>query len=340
VLITRSITRPLQRATHIARAVAGGDLSSRITIEGRDETAELLTALRDMNQSLVQIVGQVRASSDGIATGSAQIAAGNNDLSQRTEEQASNLQQTAASMEQLSCTVKNNADTAQRANDLAGTASQAATHGREVVSQVVGTMHEIATSSRRISDILGTIDGIAFQTNILALNAAVEAARAGDQGRGFAVVAGEVRNLANRAAEAAKEIKTLIHANVERVEAGTELVNTAGESIGAIVAQVHHVSQMIGEISAASHEQSSGISQVGQAVTQLDHVTQQNAALVEESAAAAESLRHQAAQLATLVRRFHLADAAPGGAPAPHAARPAPAGRAPATASESSWESF
>ncbi len=321
VLITRSIVRPLQRATEVARAVAAGDLTSHVDVQGKDETAELLGALRDMNQGLVQIVGQVRNSSDSIATGSSQIAAGNSDLSQRTEEQASNLEETAASMEQLASTVKNNADTAHHANELATSASQAAARGGEVVQQVVGTMQDISTSSRKIADIIGTIDGIAFQTNILALNAAVEAARAGEQGRGFAVVAGEVRNLASRAADAAKEIKTLIHASVERVEVGTQLVNTAGESMGEIVSQVHRVSQMINEISTASNEQTMGISQVGEAVTQLDHVTQQNAALVEESAAAAESLRHQAAQLAEVVRKFRLADDLGGGfaSPAPMA---------------------
>ena len=314
VLMTRSVTTPLKRATEVARAVAAGDLTSRVEVQGRDETAELLAALRDMNDNLARIVGQVRNSSDSIATGSSQIAAGNSDLSQRTEEQASNLEQTAASMEQLSGTVRNNADTARQANELATSASQAASHGGDVVQQVVTTMRDISASSRKIADIIGTIDGIAFQTNILALNAAVEAARAGEQGRGFAVVASEVRNLASRAADAAKEIKSLIQASVERVEAGTQLVNTAGESMTEIVSQVHRVGQMISEISSASVEQSRGIEQVGEAVTQLDHVTQQNAALVEESAAAAESLRHQSSRLAEVVREFRL-DTAHGSSP-------------------------
>ncbi len=367
VLITRSITRPLQRATEVARAVAEGDLTSHIEVQGKDETAQLLGALRDMNQGLVQIVGQVRLSSDSIATGSSEIATGNNDLSQRTEEQASNLEETAASMEQLAGTVKMNADTANHANDLAASASQAAARGGDVVQQVVGTMQDISTASRKIADIIGVIDGIAFQTNILALNAAVEAARAGEQGRGFAVVASEVRNLASRAADAAKEIKTLINASVEQVETGTQLVNNAGTSMTEIVSQVQRVSQMIHEISSSSHEQSMGITQVGEAVTQLDQVTQQNAALVEQSAAAAESLRHQAAQLAEVVRKFRLAeDLSPGHTaissapvrPAPAAARPTlptaaarkafpPAAsapkdtnRAPATADAEDWETF
>jgi methyl-accepting chemotaxis protein len=309
VLITRSITGPIGRAVQVATTVAGGDLSSRIVVRGNDETAHLLQALAMMNDSLARIVGQVRASSDSIATGSAQIATGNADLSQRTEEQASNLQQAAASMEQLSGTVKTSAETAGQASGLAAQASAAATRGGEVVGTVVDTMRDIAASSRKIADIIGVIDGIAFQTNILALNAAVEAARAGEQGRGFAVVASEVRSLASRSAEAAREIKSLIGASVEKVEAGTRQVDQAGTSMADIVTQVQRVSQLISELSTASGEQSTGIHQVGDAVAQLDQVTQQNAALVEESAAAAESLRVQAANLADAVRVFRLAEA-------------------------------
>jgi methyl-accepting chemotaxis protein len=330
LLITRSITVPIVQAVAVAETVAAGDLSSDVKSGGSDETGQLLAALKKMNDSLAGIVGQVRNSSDSIATGSTQIATGNADLSQRTEEQASNLQQTAASMEQLTATVRQNADTARQATQLAGGASAAAAQGGDVVQQVVLTMGEITASSRRIADIIGTIDGIAFQTNILALNAAVEAARAGEQGRGFAVVAAEVRSLAQRSAAAAKEIKQLIGESVEKVENGSRLVNAAGSSMGEIVSQVQRVNDLISEISAASVEQSSGIGQIGDAVAQLDQVTQQNAALVEESAAAAESLRHQAAQLAQTVAVFKLADtgfraAAPAPEPAPAPApRPAP----------------
>jgi methyl-accepting chemotaxis protein len=309
VLITRSITGPIGRAVQVATTVAAGDLSSRIVVQGNDETAQLLKALAAMNESLARIVGQVRESSESIATGSSQIATGNADLSQRTEEQASNLQQTAASMEQLSGTVKTSAETAGHASGLAAEASAAAVRGGEVVGTVVDTMQDIAASSKKIADIIGVIDGIAFQTNILALNAAVEAARAGEQGRGFAVVASEVRSLASRSAEAAKEIKSLIVASVEKVETGARQVDQAGTSMAGIVSQVQRVSQLIAELSNASSEQSTGIHQVGDAVAQLDQVTQQNAALVEESAAAAESLRVQAANLADAVRVFRLAEA-------------------------------
>jgi methyl-accepting chemotaxis protein len=307
--ITRSILQPLRHAVKLANTVAQGDLSTRIEVQGRDELAELLHALVAMNDSLSRVVGQVRLSSDSIATGSTQIATGNADLSQRTEEQASNLQQTAASMEQMNATVRNNADTARQATQLASSASSAAQKGGEVVGAVVSTMEEISASSRKIADIIGTIDGIAFQTNILALNAAVEAARAGEQGRGFAVVASEVRSLAQRSAEAAREIKSLIGGSVERIETGSRLVGEAGSSMDDIVNQVRRVADLITEISAASGEQTTGISQVSDAVSQLDQVTQQNAALVEESAAAADSLKQQAQRLAEVVSGFKLATA-------------------------------
>ncbi|MEK8052907.1 methyl-accepting chemotaxis protein [Ideonella sp. DXS22W] len=306
VMITRSITLPLARAVQVTERVAEGDLSIRVAATGGDETAQLLQALSRMSDSLARMVSQVRHGSDSIATGSAQIATGNADLSQRTEEQASNLQQTAASMESLSDTVRNSAATAAEANTLAREASESATQGGQMVAQVVSTMQEISASSRKIADIIGVIDGIAFQTNILALNAAVEAARAGEQGRGFAVVASEVRSLAGRSAEAAREIKSLIGASVDKVEAGTRQVNDTGESMQAIVGQVQRVSQLISEISQATTEQSAGIGQVGDAMSQLDQVTQQNAALVEESAAAAESLKQQAGQLAQLVSVFKV----------------------------------
>ena len=313
VLVTWLLVRSMWRALgaepfelgEAAQRVADGDLSP-IAGAAKAPAGSVMACLSGMQLNLANIVGQVRASSDSIATGSAEIATGNTDLSQRTEEQASNLQQTAASMEQLSGTVKNTADTASQASQLAVSASAAAVKGGQMVGNVVTTMQDIATASKKIADIIGVIDGIAFQTNILALNAAVEAARAGEQGRGFAVVASEVRSLAGRSAEAAKEIKALIGASVEKVEAGTRQVNEAGTSMGEIVSQIQRVSQAISEISSATTEQSTGISQVGEAVTQLDQVTQQNAALVEESAAAAESLRHQAAKLAEVVSVFKV----------------------------------
>ncbi|MBH9576141.1 methyl-accepting chemotaxis protein [Inhella proteolytica] len=354
--ITRSITQPVSSAVDLAEKVAAGDLRTEIDVRGRDEVAQLLRSLGQMNESLVKIVSQVRHSSDSIATGSAEIATGNADLSQRTEEQASNLQQTAASMEQMSATVRQNADIARTATQLATSASGVAAKGGEVVGRVVNTMDEITSSSRKIVDIIGTIDGIAFQTNILALNAAVEAARAGEQGRGFAVVAGEVRVLAQRSAEAAKEIKSLISQSVEKVDTGSALVAEAGATMGEIVAQVRRVADLIGEIDAASGEQAKGIGQVSEAVNQLDQVTQQNAALVEESAAAAESLKHQAAKLAEVVDVFKLREAhaqraaaapalRPRAAPTPRAAAaPAAAPRmAPQTAAAGAggdWESF
>ncbi len=309
-VISRGTTRAIAQAVRVAQTVAAGDLSSRIEVQGRDETAELLGALQTMNDGLAQVVSQVRLGSDHIATASSQIATGNADLSQRTEEQASNLQQTAASMEQLTSTVQTNADTARQASAIAREAAEAARQGGDTVGQVVNTMQNIQDSSRRIHDIIGTIDGIAFQTNILALNAAVEAARAGEQGRGFAVVAGEVRSLAQRSAAAAREIKQLIGESVERVEVGTSLVAEAGQSVQRIVDQVARVNQLIEAIASASAEQAEGIGQVGNAVSQLDQVTQQNAALVEESAAAADSLQSQARQLAELVGRFRLSASA------------------------------
>jgi methyl-accepting chemotaxis protein len=306
--LTRSITAPIRQAVALTETVARGDLRSRIEVTSRDETGQLLGALQRMNGELLRIVGSVRGNADSVATASSQIAQGNADLSQRTEEQASNLQQTAASMEQLTATVKQNAETARQAVQLATTASGVAGQGGEVVGRVVATMEDISASSKKIADIIGVIDGIAFQTNILALNAAVEAARAGEQGRGFAVVAGEVRSLAQRSAEAAKEIKNLIGASVEKVATGSSLVGDAGRTMGEIVSQVKRVTDLINEISAASVEQTTGIGQIGDAVTQLDQVTQQNAALVEESAAAADSLQQQASQLAQAISFFTLDD--------------------------------
>lgn len=305
-LITVSIVTPLRQAAAIAARVADGDLTMEVAVRGRDENADLLRALANMTDNLRRIVGQVRHSSDSIATGSSEIAAGNSDLSQRTETQASNLEETAASMEELTSTVRTNADTAQAASKLAHDAARAATQGGEVVQRVVQTMSDIATASHKISDIIGVIDGIAFQTNILALNAAVEAARAGEQGRGFAVVASEVRTLAQRSAGAAKEIKELIQDSTSRVDAGTQQVEEAGRSMSEIVQQVDRVSRLINDIATATQEQSSGINQVGDAIAQLDQVTQQNAALVEESAAAADSLKQQAAALADVVNVFKV----------------------------------
>jgi methyl-accepting chemotaxis protein len=311
--LTRSVTRQVggepAEVVLITNRIADGELGVPIETRSGDSTS-ILAAIALMRERLAHVVGQVRLSSDSIATGSSQIATGNADLSQRTEEQASNLQQTAASMEQLTSTVQANSATARQANELAAGASSAAAEGGTAMSQVVATMQGIADSSTRIGDIIGVIDGIAFQTNILALNAAVEAARAGEQGRGFAVVAGEVRALAQRSAGAAREIKALIGQSSATVETGMRQVEAAGASMDSIVAQVRRVTQLIGEISNASAEQSSGIGQVGDAVSQLDQVTQQNAALVEQSAAAAESLRVQAAKLAEVVSVFRL-EAAP-----------------------------
>ncbi|MGK5074930.1 methyl-accepting chemotaxis protein [Janthinobacterium sp. ZB1P44] len=305
-LLTTGIVRPLRTAVDIARKVADGDLTAQIDASAKDETGQLLLALKDMNTSLLNIVGEVRSGTDSIATSSTQIAAGNQDLSSRTEEQAGSLEETASSMEELTSTVKQNADNARQANQLAASAAQVAVKGGEVVAQVVGTMESINASSNKIVDIISVIDGIAFQTNILALNAAVEAARAGEQGRGFAVVASEVRNLAQRSASAAKEIKTLIGASVEQVNAGSILVAQAGSTMNDIVDSVQRVSDIITEITAASSEQSVGIDEINRAIGQMDAVTQQNAALVEESAAAAESMQHQAHNLAQVVSVFKL----------------------------------
>jgi methyl-accepting chemotaxis protein len=304
--IVRSTTQPLNEAVKVARAVAQGDLSMEIAADGQSETGLLLGALHDMKTRLAEIVGGVRANSEGVATASAQIAQGNSDLSSRTEEQASALEETAAAMEELTSTVRQNADSAKQASQLAGGASAVAIRGGDVVSQVVTTMKGINASSRRISDIIGVIDGIAFQTNILALNAAVEAARAGEQGRGFAVVASEVRNLAQRSAAAAREIKSLITGSVEQVEQGSLLVNRAGETMEEIVGAIKSVSEIVAQISAATAEQNTGMAEVGQAVSQMDQTTQQNAALVEQSAAAAASLNDQALQLVRAVAVFRL----------------------------------
>ena len=335
-LLIRSIQRPLSQANDLAYHIAEGDLSQHETVTRGDEFGELLRSLYAMSGSLARTVQQVRQSTDSIATASAEIAAGNHDLSARTEQTSSNLQETAAAMEQFTSTIQQSASSAQQASSLAAGASGVAQRGGEVVTQVVSTMEAIQHSSQKISDIIGVIDGIAFQTNILALNAAVEAARAGEQGRGFAVVASEVRSLAGRSAEAAKEIKQLISTSVEKVEAGSRLVQDAGTTMQDIVQSVQRVNDMIGEITAASTEQSAGVSQVNQAVGNLDQMTQQNAALVEESAAAAQSLREQAEQLTEVVSKFKVnatgmsaaapvRRSAPVHAPAPARATPAPA---------------
>ena len=304
--ITRSITRPITRAVEVAQAVSAGDLTSNIVVDSTDETGQLMHALKDMNDKLVSIVSQVRASTESLATASGEIAAGNLDLSSRTEQQASSLEETASSMEELTSTVKHNADNARSANQLAIDASQIASRGGAVVSEVVSTMGSINDSSRKIVDIISVIDAIAFQTNILALNAAVEAARAGEQGRGFAVVATEVRNLAQRSSQAAKEIKGLIDDSVQKVEAGSQLVDKAGRTMDEIVQSISHVTQIMNQITDASEEQRAGIEQVNQAIGQMDQVTQQNAALVEEAAAAAESMQDQAARLSGVVGLFKL----------------------------------
>ena len=340
--LIRNIQQPLMQAQTLAQRIADGDLSAQESVARRDEFGDLLRALYGMSESLGRMVHQVRQSTDSIATASAEIASGNHDLSARTEQTASNLQETAAAMEQFTSTIQQSAASAQQASTLATGASGVARRGGEVVKEVVATMEDIHHSSQKIADIIGVIDGIAFQTNILALNAAVEAARAGEQGRGFAVVASEVRSLAGRSAEAAKEIKQLIGASVEKVELGSRLVQDAGGTMQEIVQSVQRVTDMIGEVTAASTEQSTGIGQVNQAVVNLDQMTQQNAALVEESTAAAQSLREQARQLAEAVSVFKVqgggvqaaapvARSTPAPAPVPAAAAArAPAARKPA----------
>jgi methyl-accepting chemotaxis protein len=313
VWITASITGPLETAVAVAKSVAAGDLSTRIAAGGKDETGELLAALRHMNDSLADTVHEVRRSTGAIHRAAGEIAGGNLDLSGRTESQASSLEETASSMEQLTATVKQNADNARQANQLVISASSVATRGGELVAQVVDTMGSIKASSRKIVDIIDVIDGIAFQTNILALNAAVEAARAGEQGRGFAVVASEVRSLAQRSATAAKQIKVLIDDSVQKVDGGSIVVDEAGQTMGLIVTSVRQVADIMAEITSASQEQSMGIGQVNEAIAQMDEMTQQNAALVEQAAAAAQSLRDEAATLSASVSVFQLDDGASAG---------------------------
>ncbi|MEW6369459.1 MAG: methyl-accepting chemotaxis protein [Pseudomonadota bacterium] len=316
-LLTTGITRPIRTAVELAETVASGDLTRRIDVTSTDETGALLRALRHMNDSLVRIVSEVRSGTDTIAIGSTEISAGNLDLSARTEQQAGALEETAASMEELTTTVRQNADNARQANQLSIAASEIAVQGGAVVGEVITTMGSINESSRKIVDIIGVIDGIAFQTNILALNAAVEAARAGEQGRGFAVVASEVRTLAQRSAAAAKEIKTLIGDSVDKVDLGAKLVDQAGTTMDQVVESIRRVTDIMAEITHASAEQTGGIEQVNAAIGQMDQVTQQNAALVEESAAAATSMQEQAAKLAQVVGVFKLNAAAAAPAPAP-----------------------
>jgi len=304
--LTRSIVGPVKAAVEVAQRVAAGDLTAEPQDGGRDEIGQLRSALKHMNDQLLRMVREIRTGSDAIATASSQIAAGNLDLSSRTEQQASSLEETASSMEELTSTVSQNADNARQASTLAASASEVAGRGGEVVARVVDTMSSINDSSKKIADIIGVIDGIAFQTNILALNAAVEAARAGEQGRGFAVVAGEVRSLAHRSAAAAKEIKDLITDSVDKVDSGAKLVNQAGATMDEIVGSVRRVTDIIGEITAATEEQRSGIGQINMAINQMDQVTQQNASLVEEAAAASEAMQDQAQQLARVVSVFKL----------------------------------
>ena len=304
--ITRSITQPMRFAVEVANRVASGDLKSRIDVEGSDEAAALLKALRAMNQGLASMVTHIRSGAESIAVGAGQVAAGNQQLSSRTEEHASSLEETASTLEEFTTTVRQNAEHANKASALAGTASSTAERGGEVVNKVVTTMQDVSTSSKRISDIIAVIDGIAFQTNILALNAAVEAARAGEQGRGFAVVASEVRNLAQRSAASAKEIRGLIENSVSRVESGAKLVEQAGKTMDELVASVKQVASIMTEIAAASHEQSSGIEQINKAITQMDNVVQMNASLVEEATAAATSMASQATGLARAVAQFQI----------------------------------
>jgi methyl-accepting chemotaxis protein len=304
--MTGSVTGPINNAVEVARRVAAGDLTVRIDVSSRDETGQLMQSLKEMSSNLQRIVSEVRTGTHSLTTASVEIAAGNQDLSSRTEQQASALEETASSLEELTSTVRQNAENAHQANQLAGQASEVANRGGAVVSEVVGTMASINASSKKIADIIGVIDGIAFQTNILALNAAVEAARAGEQGRGFAVVASEVRSLAQRSAAAAKEIRGLISTSVEKVEAGTHLVDQAGATMQEIVDAIKSVSTLMSEIATASEEQSSGIDQINKAVSQMEQVTQQNASLVEEAAAASESMKEQAASLVRTVDIFKL----------------------------------
>jgi len=318
VALIRGINRSLQQAIESANSVARGDLTKAVSVSSKDEAGMVLSALAEMKSSLLSVVSQVRDGADSVAQASAEISQGNHDLSVRTEQQASALQQTAASMEELSSTVRQNSDSAKHADQMAQEARSVALKGGEVVSQVVGTMKGIQDSSQKIHEIISVIDGIAFQTNILALNAAVEAARAGEQGRGFAVVASEVRALAGRSASAAKEIKTLISASVERVEEGSALVDMAGQTMNEVVDAIGRVTQVVTEISAASAAQNLGVGQIGDAVSQMDRATQQNAALVEEMAAAAASLKAQAQNLVTTVAVFETGSA--GAAQAHHQA--------------------
>src|SRR5687768_5925824 len=319
-VLTRSITIPLKQSVAVARRVAAGDLTSRLEVEGGDEAAELQAALREMNAGLGDMVTRIRTGAEAIALGAGEVAAGNQQLSSRTEEHASSLEETASTLEEFTNTVRQNAEHAQQANALAGSASNTAERGGEVVARVVDTMREVSESSRRISDIVGVIDGISFQTNILALNAAVEAARAGEQGRGFAVVASEVRSLAQRSAASAKEIRALIENSVGRVEASARLVQQAGQTIDELVVSVRKVATIMTQIASASHEQSSGIDQINKAITQMDHVVQTNASIVEEATAAATSMAQQASSLASAVAQFRVeasADARAHEEPAP-----------------------
>ncbi len=342
--LTRSITRPLLNAVKVAENVAAGDLTTQIQVNSHDETGQLMQGLKNMNENLLKIVTEVRAGTHAINSASGEIAAGNLDLSSRTEQQASSLEETASAMEQMTATVKQNADNARQANQLAAQASRVAVQGGEVVGEVVNTMEGINASSRKIVDIIAVIDGIAFQTNILALNAAVEAARAGEQGRGFAVVASEVRNLAQRSASAAKEIKSLIDDSVLRVDNGTQLVAKAGATMAEVVSSVKNVTDIVGEIAIASNEQSTGIEEINKAINQMDEVTQQNAALVQEASSAAYSLNEQAERLSQAISIFKVSAATATSAvrKATQVNSPAllPNRRAVPAADEGSWETF